>query len=447
MKEAEKGKRILTCFKAVGGSFFSSAIICFFNLLYLRVLYGKGVSEFSMGTVLFPLFYMSSILAGRREFNVDDLSYYDREAFFFLSITFVLAIVLSIVIYLLYLYFCKFMEGTKAPILTITSLVFGSIIIISGVVLTYAVKRYCYPYINYQEGIYIPKEAANGITYFYGANTKFGHLIIDVLYTNAVVMAAQPTAFVILEIFSIIIVWKSCYKKTAEENFLLKIFFLAGLAVIPIFTLARQPACPRYYGVSFLISGLCCLYAISKIEHAKINDKKIKVLGYILFGLYCIEMFINVPLYNCFSPMWLIRSKEFYTTVRTGEWDAGEAMTWGEELALAGILIEKDVVRKGIESNNVTIVSDYGVKWYGNPGFNIEFYDGEVGDIEFDFNENTYFIFAKFKLYRSAIPDFILNVEPDMVVEIRGERAAWIYTGEQMKEILYNNEKGGGRNR
>lgn len=50
--------------------------------------------------------------------------------------------------------------------------------------------------------------------------------------------------------------------------------------------------------------------------------------------------------------------------------------------------------------------------------------------------QNMYFVFVKFKLYRSAIPEYIYDEEPIYVVKIRGENVAWIYNAEQIQPYL-----------
>ena len=155
--------------------------------------------------------------------------------------------------------------------------------------------------------------------------------------------------------------------------------------------------------------------------------KQMAILGIV----YLVEMALYVPNVKAFSPLWLVRSNEWKTSIRTGEWAAGEAMLWGEDLAVAGRKIQKIVEREGVDYPEVTIYSNYGREWIDNPGFYIK---STRTDEELVFSERTYFSLSKFYLYRKEIPPFIYEVEPIETISFKGEVAVWIYRGDQLAD-------------
>ena len=102
-------------------------------------------------------------------------------------------------------------------------------------------------------------------------------------------------------------------------------------------------------------------------------------------------------------------------------------------LRFVGGGIDRIVKEEGLyEPDEITILSNYGAGWPSNPGYNLYFLDRYEGEICFD--DKTYFIFNKFKLYRADVPDFIHEVDPVYTVNFKGEIGTWVYRADQLSD-------------
>lgn len=430
----EKGKRYYHHLKAVmliPALMLCSSGICILNFLYIRFLSGNWGVDMHIGAMLFPMFYMARVFAGKGEFIVEDPGYYDAGFLLYLFLA-VLLIAVTTVLFLILDECNQKIRTKRASLLSYLTTILGFVFIFTGIAGAYLIKRQIFPFVDYPPGVYQPPTTGNEVSYFYGAKTSFGHTVINIMFANASLTANIPTAALAVLIIALILLLK--HKRGV---FLLQSLFLIAFLFIPLFTLFGQPADARYFGVTTLLIMMCSVYYVTSFfgELLEQEPKYIafgKSLAVCLIAAYGIEMLINLPIYNCFSPIWLIRSESFRETVRQGEWDAGEAMTWGEELALAGKIIQKEIAQKEIAPNEITIITDYGWNWYTNPGCHIEVYSRWLQNPDKICDSNTYFVFVKFRLYRSEIPEFITDVEPLYKVKIKGETTAWIYNGEQL---------------
>lgn len=215
---------------------------------------------------------------------------------------------------------------------------------------------------------------------------------------------------------------------------------VASILVIAILACMNQPSDPRYFGVPTLLVCLAVFITLHNSYMVTCAGQKIKrgiIIGMTgVFVCWTAELIVYEPNIKIFAPTWCFRSAEWKRTVRLGHWEAGEAMSWGEELALAGEKINKIVESKGIPYRDVTIYSSYGQIWLKNPGYVLKS-TGEINkDTEFD--ETTYFIWTKKSLFRMLdLPPFLEEVEPIDTVEYKGEICSWIYEGDQLKNYTY----------
>lgn len=431
IRNSNEKKRYFKAFMLIPILMICSAGICILSFLYIRLLSGNLTTDINIGAMLFPMFYMIRVFAGKREMVFLDLGYYDHDFLPYMLLEMIL-IVITAALFCLLAFLNEKIKTKTCSFISLTTAALGFTVVLSGMAGAYLLKRYGYPYIEYPEGIYQPGKLFNAVAYFYGAKTLIGHTIMNIIFANAVVVTAFPTAALIIFIIALFL-----QIRHKQNSFFLHSLFIIAFLLIPMFTLAGMPAQPRYFGVSILLIMLCSVYCVAsfckelfvKNRNRLAIGKSLVVCAIVVYG---IEMLMNLPIYNCFSPIWLVRSKTFKETVRQGEWDVAEAMTCGEDLALAGKMIQDHVEEKGIEPDHVTIVSNYGAGWFTNPGYHVEAYQKWLNQPDKVCDENTYLVFAKVMLFRSDIPEFITDVEPLYRVKIKGETTAWIYNGDQL---------------
>lgn len=416
-----------------------ACIQCMLFFAWTRILSGNGFVDMNIGLQLFPMIFFIRTFMGRGDYIITDAGYYDSGIINYLLVEFIL-IVFSICL-LIALWFINDLIWRKkhfSCIPTITALL-GLILIFSGVMGSYLLIRKVYPFVDIPYGVFQPEPSSNGVVYFYGANNYFMHTIYNCVFANAMVISCMPTVMILSFVLCAILLML-CIRKNSTMIFLSLTYILISMILLPVFTLAGQPACPRYFGVSIIMVGVCSVFLCSElsldIENNILARNKGGIIA-LLFIFYCAEMYSNFPLYNCFRPFWLVRDDGFMNGIRQGEWDASEAMTWGEDLALAGYWIEKYCEENSIDIHDVTIVCDYGINWYTNPGFELVPYPRWLQDNR-ACDENTFFVFVKFRRYREPIPEFISETEALNVIRINGEATAWIYEGNQLTEYFDN---------
>lgn len=435
---AQRGKtikqRIGLGFQGICRAVLLAVGICFLNQLYLRILFGKGIVDFSLGTILFPLFFMVRAFFLRDiTVNFEDTGYYNNGAIGWLFMTVAAIVILTFVICILYDFLMIKIKG-KYKIFAIINFLGCVITVFSGIMAVFLLTRSVYPFKNFPDGIYVPGASMSGTMFFYGAKTVLTHIICEIAYANGVIIANIPSVFLLILFVAFGVMVFKC-----GQEYILQLCLAFATLLISVFTLAGQPAVPRYFSVTILLYSLVAVYYCSELDFTDARLQKIKLrifAGKAMCGaallIYIIELYLYLPVYSCFAPLWLIRSGNFKDTIRQGEWAAGEAMTWGEEIAIAGNIIEEHATAKGLSPEDIIIISNYGSVWFGNPGFDIRYIRNITEDTDIPLDETTYFVWTKFALYRDEISDFIYDTEPVEVVKYNGEKAVWIYTADQI---------------
>lgn len=57
---------------------------------------------------------------------------------------------------------------------------------------------------------------------------------------------------------------------------------------------------------------------------------------------------------------------------------------------------------------------------------------------ELRFDKKAYYVINKFWIFRGAIPSYIYEVEPVAEISYKGEVGAWVYRGDQIKNMQVN---------
>lgn len=298
--------------------------------------------------------------------------------------------------------------------------------IVGGVIATYFIPLRISPFLPIEDGYYISPDSFGGVTYHFGVKTAIGHFVAKLCYMWAVIINSYPTAIIIL----LIIVSIFILKNMDEGMYFYSLILSSSFALQFLYAISGLPFDARYYSFSVFWIVLVYIY----IAYKKLSFRRILIiLGAVI---YCCEMCMYVPNVKNFSPVWVWHDETYNSSVRVGQWHAGEGMLWGEEFAIAGRFIKADVLSRGLNFSDVNIYSNYQNYWPANPGFNVV---SEISDLEFD--DSTYIVLNKFMLYRSEIPEFIDAVKPIETIKFKGEICAWIYRADQLdryKEYFKN---------
>lgn len=410
---------------AVVVSYLSALGLSGIYLGYANIVRGGGHLKTNIGNLTFSFVHVArALLNNNMSVNCSDPAAYNNDS---LQYIFLLTCIMAAAVWLLILIWELFQR--KGWDLSIFIFRFSCLLILAGIlggiIAAYTISLKIAPWSAIREGYYASTDNFGGVIYHFGCKTAAGHFIVKLLYVWAVVVCSYPT-------FILVILAMACFiglrkKEFARDQLIGGIVLFCSAILLLLYAIAGLPFDAKYYSYSIICMVLCVIYSFCRAGVPSWAGKPMALLGI----LYLIEMALYMPNVKAFSPIWLVRSNEWNTSVRTGEWAAGEAMLWGEDLALAGRRIQRIVEREGVDYSEVTIYSNYGRYWIDNPGFYIT--STRVAE-ELVFSEETYFSLSKFFLYRSEIPPFIYEVEPIDTISFKGETAVWIYRGDQLAE-------------
>lgn len=419
----KRTNKIVVAFIETAKSILIALLIGYANLYYIGFILSDGNMEsIKFGHIAFSFTNIFTIIFEGIEARVSE------NALFYIFLLYILVVIAAIMMYEA----VNYLKGKKEYIKIFNKITVICICLFigGGVISTYLIPQLL--------GAYAPVQAGELSVntpwgeYHYGAYTYVGHKFSQIAYAFATVICNLPTSFLLLLIIYIFLMLKS-----RIDNIIYQCVILGSLVVICLFAYMDQPSDPRYFGVSILLMILSVLVAIyNQYIFALEADRMKKVFRVVVLPaiLLCgFELILYAPNVKIFSPIWCIRTAEWKQSVRIGQWDAGEAMSWGEELALAGRQINKLIEKDGLSANEVTIYSDYGVQWLLNPGYTIKRMT-EVDDTT-RLNEKEYFVFTKKRLFRTnELPPSIYEIEPIATVKYKGEICSWIYNGLQLKK-------------
>jgi len=258
----------------------------------------------------------------------------------------------------------------------------------------------------------------------FGTKTKIGFYFASYFYTIATIITNAPTVVTLLMCVSIVLF------ATRKEIEAFPIFFIvvAGLLLL-MYSVTGLEYDARYYASEILITLLCGIWILyNTLDYT--TTKKVTAVA--MAGIFQVEMILYCPNIKPFSPLWLVRDEVFKNSINSGLWYAGEAMPWGEELALAGNLISDDIEGNGEAFSDYTIYWNYNGTWISNPGITI----AEWGGIDTLKVHDSYVVLSKFRLFRNSVPEYVKEVTPWKTLTYRGETAAWIYKGEQLMDYM-----------
>lgn len=416
--------KLKRCFIAILFSMVSSTVICLLSLLYIRYIYGRGIIDFTFKKATIPLLFEFQYFARYLKMLVTGVwDEVNDNVLFTYMIVFIFLVILSLFMSTLYHILVKKTKTGQTVIVKINSLL-GIVSLLAGVVATYITKRYIYGIADLPDGVYIPVESVNGSLLLYGAKTAIGHYAALISHEYGIVYAAYPTVMLVMIAAAYFIM-----KKKYSDEYVLQMVLSSSIAIILGFGIFGTLVATRYLAVQILVLGMIAVYYLGKIdfEWVRLADWIKKVIVPVMLVFYIFEMTLYLPVFSCFAPLWIIRGQKFKDSFEMGITKIGESYTWGEELAIVGKMIEKTVGSSG----DVTILTDYGGMWLSNPGYKImrlKMIDNN--DIPWD--EDTYFIFTKFTMFRCGIPPFIIEVEPYKRIEYNSETTVWIYNAEQL---------------
>ena len=307
-------------------------------------------------------------------------------------------------------------------------------IMVSGVLGAYFIRAMKSPFVPIKEGYYLPKFLFNDTITHYGAKTFIGHYFCKICNSCGVIMLNFPVIVVAIILGVLVICIKKLYDKKAFE---VSVLIFAMIAILFVFNLLDCPMYGRYYAVPILMTVIISIYLCGMYFSPIKRAAFMRIIA--LFLVYCIEMAMFIPNVKVFSPLWLWHDSSFNTKIEKGVSYVGAVFLWGEEISICGKAIDSIVRSEGKYSpEEITIYTYYGHTWPSNPGYQILLTRDMVKEgekiMDFKFDDKSYYIINKTKIYRYDLPEFIYDVKPVYSLGYKGETGVWVYRGDQLAQ-------------
>lgn len=398
--------------------------IAYFIYAYFQQ--GGFCREIDLGVIIFSYVHAVKAMA-TGDLTVNS----SNQDLFYIPILFACIIACTFMIYGI----CEVLEKRKihpAQLFLKLDGIFITACILCGWVAAFLIPLRIAPFLEIKNGAYVSTDSFDGWQYHFGAKTAIGHFTAKVGYQWATIITNYPTVILLLTAAAGVIL---LIRKHEDDLLICSLILSGALALLVLYAIAGLPSDARYYSYPMLVVVLCGIDLMYRQNLVMPYKKMVFLCAY---ALYLIEMCIYIPNVKAFTPVWLWHSDEHNKEVRTGQWYAGEAMFWGEQVAIAGNIIEE--IAGTAECSKIVIYSDYSSSWPGNPGYIVMSLNHENAH-RLRFDHHAYYVINRFKIFRDEIPNYIYEVEPIYAITYKGETGAWIYRGDQLKE--YENEIAG----
>lgn len=403
-------KRLLMNFAISVIAYFTAIVISITNLFYIRFLQGQKVD--SLETAIYPITYIFDSLLTRGNSKISIL---------------LLICVSAVFSFLVYLSEKKFKQWKNVAD-TVTFVVIILMMLI-GVIGAFCLKQYYAEFIQ-SETAYIGI-VGGGSKIYYPATTKIGFWLMHIAFFISTYIAAYPTVYLLYIFLGALSLKKS------DDDYLLYLLYLVAI-VLPLFKLlGGMPTAIRQFMVEIELLAILSIYYFFSNE-LLLKNRIVQVLSKIGIIVFGIEMIACMPNYGTYSPIWLIRNKQFLDSVELGVFQVCEGMHSGEEMAIGTELVNNQVKENGQNIKDIIIYCNYTTYWLGDPGYDndnihsIRYMSDEIVE-NIKFSENEYFILSQTTLFRHKIPAFLDSVTPVAKHKVRGETTIWVYRGDQLK--------------
>lgn len=431
--ETRENKKYFYGLLAVMGSYGFAILFSFFYLIYARFYQGGLCAPVNIGNITFSFTHAArAAIVGDMGVDYNDPAAYNADAVLYVFLViFAMAGCLAVMEAVLF-----FIKKNGINVSNLFHKICAGIIpifIIGGIISAYFIPLKIAPYLEIQPGYYPSADSFDGSVYHYGAKTAIGHFLCKIGYMCGTIICSYPTIVTVLAIVTAVYVLKNKVSDS-PTNLFAGLFWICSILLMGIYAVMGMPSDARYFSFSIYAFVFVILYYANQFYILNKTSNGLMMAGMVCFAA---EMVMYAPNFKNFSPIWVEHSREHNETIRVGEWYIGENMFWGEELAIGGNRIKNRVDKEtpGQDYSQINIYTNYGTVWLYNWGKEEPFHIQSLySDEKVMFDENSYFILSKFRLYREDVPAFIYEVKPMDTIQFKGDIGAWIYRGDQLKQ-------------
>lgn len=406
--------------------YISSNVLGLITLLCLKITQGGLIAPIGIGNVTFSFTHAArGLLSPDMSIDYTDATAYDNDA-----LRYVFLIIIAIAVcYTVVEFLIRIINDRLVLVINKCCAIFEIAVFAWGGYAAYRIPLKIAEYSPIKQGYYQSLDNFDGWTYHYGAKTAIGHFLYKIGYMFGTIICSYPTLIMIciLTVAFIIVLRKREFFTDSFAGLL----WSSALLLMLAYAVAGLPSGARYFSFSIYMLALVAIFYGNKIFDFKSPQQRSVITMGMILAVF--EMALYLPNFANFSPIWIVHDADHNHSIRKGEWYIGETMLWGEELAIAG-----NKIQRLTDAESVKLFTNYGGMWLQKKkDKRVEVKSIYTSLSELEFDESTYYVFNKFRLFRDDVPEFIYDLEPVETIEFKGDIGAWIYRGDQLKSYQY----------
>ena len=322
-------------------------------------------------------------------------------------------------------------------------------VFILGLVGTFYVEAYWAPHFPIASGHYQPSAELNRNILHFNEPSYWQHLLSFFAYSSAVFVNAIPSIYWLL--FAALWISARHHTQDVKSDLSIELPLTVSLLLPLLFALFQIQVVNRYLNISIFLLTL-----IISLKTTEFISTISKVKQAAVFGMFAVLLLLEImpfrPLYGAFRPIWANYTDS--NTVVVGKLNPSW-LGWGEELMLAGEMLEKqyhnsDKSSGGDQAEPQNLYTVYPGEWL-NTKTNIKTIQLpiplEIGKpsaqtlIPSSANLSMYANSDYYVINRSSVVqgycELPAGVEPAFVISFRGFIQAWVFRGDQIKAAGY----------
>jgi len=305
-----------------------------------------------------------------------------------------------------------------------------AVIVACGLIGIYGQTTWWTPSDRVPVGLFRPDNSFNGFILHFGAQSALAHRFAYFAYACAHFLGFVPTVLWLglAAFFS-----KPVSKLFKAPHYLgLQVGLLIAFLLPILFGATQTPVGGKYLNIPLLIFAMISVLSLTIWISRLAKNRMRLALGAIVMAIIA-EVLPFGPLYMPFRPIWSQYSDEYNSKPVVGLVNTSW-VGWGEESALAG----KEVLsrcRAGADCHDVRIYCNYASDWlFAPPAFQIRC-SAPWAENDYRYTDQDYYVLIRTMIIQGG--NFPSQIKPLFTVSFRGFTEAWIYRGDQLKDLQF----------
>ncbi len=315
------------------------------------------------------------------------------------------------------------------------------LVLLIGIISTYAVDVYYAPYFPIAPGNYdppVPIFAGTEIDLHFNVASAWQHRVSFIAYAYAIFVNAVATVYWLSLLAALLVIRLTQRRQKIDLGLEL---LLTGALLMPlVFGFFQIRVWNRYFNIGLFLLALVISLKVTEALANLSTKKKVAFLG-IFAVLLLAEILPFRPLYGAFRPIWA-----HYDDSAPIKGKLNPAwLGWGEDIMLVGQTLENQChlsdnnTLNGISCDSITLYWAYPGEWLDeDKEITIlpyqKIYD-KLAQGEPVYTAANYYLINRSNIIQDDI--FPVEVPPDILISFRGYPQTWVYRLDRLKEAGY----------